>query len=123
MATELTIPLDMASWATFVSALSILGGGILAYLRLLSTVKTGQSEMELRFAEQRLNERKQILSDFQEWYAIAQRSFQEVRLLQLQLQALELHIQRLEAIMRESGLIVPNRPQMARTGSGDGHAN
>ena len=102
--------LDHQTLALLISALSLVGAGIVGYIRLMAFLRNQHTEYSVQMQEQRQKERQQLLRDFQEWYNIAQKSFQEVRMLQLQLQALELHVQRLEHVMREQGIDVPNRP-------------
>lgn len=92
-----------------VTLVSVVGTAIVGYFRLRALLGTTRAEME----EQRQNERAQLLRDFQEWHTIAQESFHEVRKLQLELQTLKLHIQRLENLMTDHGIEVPEIPDVS----------
>lgn len=96
--------------AVIASVLSITGGGIAAYVKLLSHIRATSVEYDLKVVESRAKERQQLLEDFRTWYEAAKASFQEVRALQLELQMLRLHVQELEHVMRRHGIEVPERP-------------
>lgn len=94
-----------------VTVLSVVGTGIVGYIRIRSQLGAAARATAVEMEEQRRLERQQLLDDFQEWHQIAQASFQEVHSLRIKLNALELHLQQLEHVMREAGLSVPPRPE------------